>query len=80
MLQPALERRYALLHAAGDAAGAAAELAAFTAGVVAGAVALLDRLALRAAAALGFADGLPPDADLAASLDWWSRVWFPPRD
>lgn len=34
-LQPAFERRYAALHAAGDGAGAAAELAGFTARVVA---------------------------------------------
>ncbi len=80
ILQPALERRYAALHAAGDAAGAAAELASFTHRVVDAAGALLDSLARRVATALGFRDGLPPDRALSAALDWQSRVWFPPRD
>ncbi|KAL4424341.1 hypothetical protein ABPG75_001642 [Micractinium tetrahymenae] len=80
ILQPTLESRYAALHAAGDAAGAAAELAAFTHRVVDAAWALLDSLARRAALALGFRSGLPPDGALAGALDWQSRVWFPPRE
>lgn len=80
ILQPALERRYAALHAAGEAADAAAELAAFTHRVVEAAGALLDSLARQAALALGFRGELPPDEALSAALDWQSRVWFPPRD
>lgn len=79
ILQPTLEHRYAALHAARDMAGAAAELAAFTYRVVEAAGSLLDSLAARAAIALGFRRGLPPDEALSAALDWQSRVWFPPR-